>query len=136
MADEKKDQVLYRPDLEPERHYLSDDIFQKSKVPNVPIPEEDTPDIEETTEEEELKKARGIKQNATSTSTSVVPQKLKQEFEEVKELIPLLPEEVHFLEPTIDKIITRIDVQWPTGEYTEKVPIEYVPKNEIPEEIN
>ena len=132
MADEKKDQVLYRPDLEPERHYLSDDIFQKSKVPNVPIPEEDTPDIEETTEEEELKKARGIKQNATS----VVPQKLKQEFEEVKELIPLLPEEVHFLEPTIDKIITRIDVQWPTGEYTEKVPIEYVPKNEIPEEIN
>ena len=136
MADEKKDQVLYRPDLEPERHYLSDDIFQKSKVPNVPIPEEDTPDIEETTEEEELKKARGIKQNATSISTSVVPQKLKQEFEEVKELIPLLPEEVHFLEPTIDKIITRIDVQWPTGEYTEKVPIEYVPKNEIPEEIN
>ena len=136
MADEKKDQVLYRPDLEPERHYLSDDIFQKSKVPNVPIPEEDTPDIEETTEEEELKKARGIKQNTTSTSTSVVPQKLKQEFEEVKELIPLLPEEVHFLEPTIDKIITRIDVQWPTGEYTEKVPIEYVPKNEIPEEIN
>ena len=136
MADEKKDQVLYRPDLEPERHYLSDDIFQKSKVPNVPISEEDTPDIEETTEEEELKKARGIKQNATSTSTSVVPQKLKQEFEEVKELIPLLPEEVHFLEPTIDKIITRIDVQWPTGEYTEKVPIEYVPKNEIPEEIN
>ena len=71
MADEKKDQVLYRPDLEPERHYLSDDIFQKSKVPNVPIPEEDTPDIEETTEEEKLKKARGIKQNATSTSTSV-----------------------------------------------------------------
>ena len=136
MADEKKDQVLYRPDLEPERHYLSDDIFQKSKVPNVPISEEDIPDIEETTEEEELKKARGIKQNATSTSTSVVPQKLKQEFEEVKELIPLLPEEVHFLEPTIDKIITRIDVQWPTGEYTEKVPIEYVPKNEIPEEIN
>ena len=134
MADEKKDQVLYRPDLEPERHYLSDDIFQKSKVPNVPIPEEDTPDIEETTEEEELKKARGIKQNVTPTS--VVPQKLKQEFEEVKELIPLLPEEVHFLEPTIDKIITRIDVQWPTGEYTEKVPIEYVPKNEIPEEIN
>ena len=148
MADEKKDQVLYRPDLEPERHYLSDEIFQKSKVPNVPISEEDIPDIEETTEEEdipdieetteeeELKKARGIKQNATSTSTSVVPQKLKQEFEEVKELIPLLPEEVHFLEPTIDKIITRIDVQWPTGEYTEKVPIEYVPKNEIPEEIN
>ena len=136
MADEKKDQVLYRPDLEPERHYLSDDIFQKSKVPNVPISEEDIPDIEETTEEEELKKARGIKQNATSTSTSVVPQKLKQEFEEVKELIPLLPEEVHFLEPTIEKIITRIDVQWPTGEYTEKVPIEYVPKNEIPEEIN
>ena len=148
MADEKKDQVLYRPDLEPERHYLSDDIFQKSKVPNVPISEEDIPDIEETTEEEdipdieetteeeELKKARGIKQNATSTSTSVVPQKLKQEFEEVKELIPLLPEEVHFVEPTIDKIITRIDVQWPTGEYTEKVPIEYVPKNEIPEEIN
>lgn len=135
MADEKKDQILYRPELEPERHYLSDDVFQKTKVPNVPIPEEDTPDIEETTEEEELKKARGVKQNA-STTTSLVPQKLRREFEEVKELIPLLPEEVHFLEPTIEKIITRIDVQWPTGEYTEKNPIEYVPKNVIPDEIN
>ena len=139
MADEKKDQILYRPELEPERHYLSDDVFQKTKVPNVPIPEEDTPDIEETTEEEELKKARGVKQNAsttTSLTTSLIPQKLRREFEEVKELIPLLPEEVHFLEPTIEKIITRIDVQWPTGEYTEKNPIEYVPKNVIPDEIN
>lgn len=154
MADEKKDQILYRPDLEPERHYLSDDVFQRTKVPNVPIPDENTPDIEEPEEEEE-EHEKGLKNNpiketseeeekntgrsrtgTPTTTTTTVPEQLKQQYDEIKNLIPLLPSELQFLVPTIERIITRIDVQWPNGTYEEETPKEYIPGGEIPDEID
>lgn len=86
MLDKEKDNLLYRPDLKPYRHYESNAVIKPGNaadVPPLPIPE--------TPNNKPLIDAR-------------------EDLDELIDLIPDLPEPLHALIPTLRKLKRRVDV--------------------------
>ena len=89
MIDKEKDNLLYRPDLKPYRHYESNAVIKPGNaadVPPLPIPE--------TPNNKPLIDAR-------------------EDLDELIDLIPDLPEPLHALIPTLRKLKRRVDVLIP-----------------------
>nr|DAP54857.1 MAG TPA: hypothetical protein [Caudoviricetes sp.] len=88
--DREKENLLYRPELAPEKHYKSDADFKHSNtVPNLPIDNEQPVDNS--------------------------PSQIRADLEEIDSLIKKLPKDIHFWKKSIEKIKTRTKVEWPNG---------------------
>lgn len=118
MADAENTNLLYRPELEPEKNWQSDGVISSAKVPNYPLDKEDTADN--------------------------TPTKLKEDLIEIKELFEALPDGVQFFEPSIQKVADLIDKTWPDGTIDsndnkkiydtsqDKIPDSFFKKTELP----
>lgn len=90
--DKNKQNLLYRPELAPEKHYKSDADFERgvdNDIPNLPIDEEKKVDDS--------------------------PARIREDLEEIQSLIKSLPENVHFWGKSVEKLKTRTKVEWPNG---------------------
>ena len=90
MADMDKNNMLYRPDLKPDRHYESYAVFgHRTKTHNnvppgeVPIPDRNNPQV------------------------------IKHDLKKIVELFTAMPPDVQFYKESIEKIIKRLDVIYP-----------------------
>lgn len=112
MADEEKNNLLYKPQLEPERDYLSDAEFTHKEQPLAPLP----PEVDDT------------------------PAQIVEQFEELEDIMNDLPEDLQFLKKTVEKLKKRVNVVWPRGYQPKEPPIEYKPafnpKNTFPNYVN
>lgn len=85
---EDKENLLYRPHLEPEREYGSEALFSRDDTTNPDPPPRKDKSIE-----------------------------LIREFEELKNIISISPKGIQSIIPTIDKLIRRTQVAFPNGYY-------------------
>ena len=85
---EDKENLLYRPHLEPEREYGSEALFSRDDTTNPDPPSRKDKSIE-----------------------------LIREFEELKNIISISPKGIQSIIPTIDKLIRRTQVAFPNGYY-------------------
>lgn len=103
MADEYKNDILYVPHAEPDRDYRSEGEFSPEEREVVPIMPDPEPVPDDT------------------------PGKVAEDLKEVSEIIQGLPEELHFLRPSIDRLRERIEVVWPDGKQPPENPPVYTP---------
>ena len=91
---DEKENILYRPQLEPGRKYDSDASFEhrKRKEPDI------TPYIPE----------------------EKVVEKLQKDMKELKRILTTVPDVGVILNPTIEKLITRSKIAFPDGEAPQK----------------
>ena len=91
MADtNEKDNLLYRPIMEPNLDWMSDGDFNR---PDTPLEIPDTPTIPD----------------------QFNPRRISEDLQEIIELFPAIPPGLQFLKPTIEKIKARIDYLYPNG---------------------
>lgn len=108
--DEQKNNLLYIPELKPERDYLSDAEFTHKDQPLAPLP----PDVDDT------------------------PAQIVEQFEELEGIMNDLPEDLQFLKKTVEKLKKRVNVVWPRGYQPKEPPIEYKPvtPKKLPDGVN
>ena len=90
--DKNRQNLLYRPELAPEKRYKSDADFEHgvdNDIPNLPVDEEKKVDDS--------------------------PARIREDLEEIQSLIKSLPENVHFWGKSVEKLKTRTKVEWPNG---------------------
>lgn len=110
MNDIDKDRLLYRPDLQPSRDYLSDGTVTHDIPPALPA---DEPKKDDT------------------------PKQIYDDLKEIIKLFPLLPDEVAHLAPSIEKLQKRITIVYPEGYIVHDDPEERMPEQKaLPDEIN
>lgn len=109
MADAESKNLLYRPELEPNKNWQSDGAVSSAKVPNYPLDNKST--------------------------TDDTPIKLKEDLIEIKELFEALPDGVQSFEPSIQKVADLIDKTWPDGtiDTTDKTTIYDTSQDKIPD---
>ena len=113
MNDLDKDKLLYRPQLRPERDYLSDgEIIYFPLVPPQPIDDDDV--IDDT------------------------PTKIVDDINEIEELYHILPKDVQHMKESLGKLKRRMIVAFPTGTFTPSEPPDapQKPTDELPDIIN
>lgn len=113
MNDLDKDKLLYRPQLRPERDYLSDgEIIYFPLVPPQPIDDDDV--IDDT------------------------PTKIVDDINEIEELYHILPQDVQHMKESLGKLKKRMIVAFPTGTFTPSEPPDtpQKPTDELPDIIN
>lgn len=111
MNDIDKHNLLYKPNLQPERNYLSDGSFVKTNTP--PLEPEKTEQKDYT------------------------PKELYDDFKEIIRLFDLLPDDVSFFKESLKKVQDRIVVAYPEGYTEEEQPEERPPAaKELPESLN
>ena len=103
---DEKENILYRPQLEPGRKYDSDASFEhrKRKEPDI------TPYIPE----------------------EKVVEKLQKDMKELKRILTTVPDVGVILNPTIEKLITRSKIAFPDGEAPQKTMPPEIPTEVIP----
>ena len=115
MTDTDKDNLLYRPELEPERHYESESVFtHEEPIEEVPV----------------------------YNSPTYEPDKIREDLNQIIELIDSLPPDVRFYKEIVQKVVDRLDIAFPPGTpspyyvdptyYNQENPNEeYVPQDEM-----
>lgn len=92
ILDKEKQNLLYRPELAPEKHYRSDADFEHdidNTIPNLPV--DDEKNIDDS------------------------PTQIRESLEEIQSLIKSLPKNIHFWGKSVEKLKTRAKVEWPNG---------------------
>ena len=106
MPDIDKDNLLYRPEMGPNKNYRSDAKFAQDNLTPLP-PNEGTIELDET------------------------PKRLKVDLEEVSTLLKEIPHVAFIGDAVVNKLIERIDVAYPEGvtpeSYPQNQPITYEP---------
>ena len=113
MNDLDKDKLLYRPQLRPERDYLSDgEIVYFPLVPPQPIDDDDVIDDS--------------------------PTKIVDDIKEIEELYHILPQDVQHMKESLGKLRQRMIVAFPDGTFTPSEPpdVPQEPTDELPDTIN
>lgn len=98
--DKEKENLLYRPELAPEKYYRSEAEFKRDGkgIPNLP-PDEEIPDER--------------------------PYEIQEDIEEIIKLMKKLPKEIWFWQKSVEKIRDRTKIVWPPGK--RPPPIPYTP---------
>lgn len=94
MEDKNKERLLYKPDIEADRHYESKGTFPEATTP--------------------------APSASTATTTPDTHQEIIDDLEELKDMVDFLPDSLHFIGGTLDKLAKRERVV----QYEENPPID------------
>lgn len=106
MEDKNKERLLYKPDIEAERHYESKGTFPETTTSTT--------------------------STSTTTTTPDIHQEIIDDLEELKDMVDFLPDSLHFIGGTLDKLAKRERVV----QYEENPPIDCEPAADCTTDCN